>query len=160
VDAVAKARETLPELRAVIYGDGPERLKVLEAIAEHGLEGIIQAPGFVEAEVVARSVGRSLCLLLPSRREGYGLVVLEALSRGTPVVLVRSDDNAAVELIAEGESGFVAPNETAEDLAAAIVRIHGAGDEFRASTLAQFRRDAQRRSLLLSFDVLAAAYDT
>ena len=46
--------------------------------------------------------------MLPSRREGYGLVVIEAAARGTPVVVVAGPDNAAVELVAEGENGFVA----------------------------------------------------
>src|SRR5205807_167535 len=97
VHAVAKARETIPDLRAVIYGDGPERPKVLAAISEYGLDGIVDAPGFVEAKAVEAALAHALCLVLPSRREGYGLVVLEALSRGTPVVLVSDEDNAAAE---------------------------------------------------------------
>ena len=52
VHAVAKARETIPDLRGAIYGDGPERPKVLAAIAEHGLEGVIEAPGFVDEAVI------------------------------------------------------------------------------------------------------------
>ena len=101
VHAVAKARETIPELRGAIYGDGPERPKVLAAIAEHGLEGVVEAPGFVDEEVIEDALARALCLLLPSRREGYGLVVVETLSKGTPVVLVRGEDNAATELVDE-----------------------------------------------------------
>src|SRR4029077_3396588 len=119
VHAVAKAREKIPELRGAIYGDGPERSKVLAAIAEDGLEGVVEAPGFVDEEVIEDALGRALCLLLPSRREGYGLVVVEALSKGTPVVLVRGEDNAATELVAEGENGFVAGDASAAELAAA-----------------------------------------
>jgi len=44
-------------------------------------------------------------LLERREREGYGLVVVETLSKGTPVVLVRGEDNASTELIEEGE-GF------------------------------------------------------
>jgi glycosyltransferase involved in cell wall biosynthesis len=106
VHAVAKAREAIPELRAVIYGDGPERSKVLAAIAEHGLEGIVEAPGFVEDDTIENALGRALCLLLPSSREGYGLVVLEALSRGTPGILIHGADNAAAELLEDGVNGY------------------------------------------------------
>jgi glycosyltransferase involved in cell wall biosynthesis len=158
VHAVARARETIPELRAQIYGDGPERPKVLAAIAEHGLEGVAEAPGFVDGEVVDDALGRALCLVLPSSREGYGLVVLEALSRGTPVVLVRGEDNAAVEFVAEGENGFVAPGASAGDLASAIVRVYGAGSELRESTLAWFRRNETRLSLAHSLEIVSAAY--
>jgi glycosyltransferase involved in cell wall biosynthesis len=156
--AVAKARETIPELRAVIYGDGPERPKVLTAIAERGLEGVVEAPGFVEPEVVEAALARALCLVLPSRREGYGLVVLEALSRGTPAVVAKGDDNAAVELVEDDESGIIAGSAHADDLAAAIVRVAELGEALRASTLARFHRDADRRSLALSLQTLSSYY--
>ena len=123
VYAVAKARESIPELRGVIYGDGPERPKVLAAIAELGLEGVVEAPGFVDEEVIEDALARALCLVLPSRREGYGLVVVETLSKGTPVVLVRGEDNASTELVADGENGFLADDASAPELAAAVVRV-------------------------------------
>ena len=44
----------------------------------------------------------ALCMVLPSRREGYGLVVVEAAARGTPSVVVRDPDNAATELVEDG----------------------------------------------------------
>ena len=65
-------------------------------------------------------MGRAMCMVLPSRREGYGLVVIEAAARGTPSVVVEGPDNAAVELIEEGVNGVVAASASAEDLAAAI----------------------------------------
>ena len=72
----------------------------------------------MDGEVVEEALARVLCLLFPSEREGYGLVVLEALSRGTPVVLVRGEDTRAVEDVAEGENGFVASTASPEELAA------------------------------------------
>jgi glycosyltransferase involved in cell wall biosynthesis len=158
VRAVARAREKIPSLRAEILGDGPERPKVLAAIAEHGLEGVVEAPGFVDGTVVENALARALCLVLPSRREGYGLVVLEAMSRGTPVVVVRGEDNAAVEFVAEGENGFVAATATADDLAAAIVRVHAAGPELRESTLVWFGRNAPRLSLEASLGSVVETY--
>jgi glycosyltransferase involved in cell wall biosynthesis len=158
VRAVARARETIPELRAEIYGDGPERDNVLAAIEELGLEGIVEAPGFVDGAVVEEALGRALCLLFPSEREGYGLVVLEALSRGTPVVLVHGEDNAAVELVAEGENGFVALAADPETLAATVVRVSEAGEALRSSALAWFRRNEDRLSLDASLAVVVDAY--
>ena len=67
------------------------------------------------------AIARALCLLLPSRREGYGLVVIEAAPHGTPSVVVAGEDNAAVELIADGLNGYVAPPAPRRTLAAAIV---------------------------------------
>src|SRR4029077_11099562 len=105
----------------------PEREKVLAAIAEHGLDGVVEAPGFVDEAVIEDALARALCLVLPSRREGYGLVVVETLSKGTPVVLVRGEDNAATELVEEGENGFLANDASAAELSGAISRVHDAG---------------------------------
>jgi len=159
VHAVAKARETIPELRGAIYGDGPERPKVLAAIAEHGLEDVIEAPGFVDEAVIEDALARALCLVLPSQREGYGLVVVEAISKGTPVVLVAGDDNAATELIEEGVNGFVATDSSAAELATAVVNVWAGGASLRDSTHAWYTRSADRLSLAASLVTVARAYD-
>ena len=159
VHAIAKARETIPELRGAIYGEGPERPQVLAAIADQGLEGVVDAPGFVDEAVIEDALPRALCLLLPSRREGYGLVVVETLSRGTPVVLVRGEDNASTELIAEGENGFIAGDASAASLAGAIVEVRDGGASLRESTLAWFARNAGRLSLDASLATVAKAYE-
>jgi glycosyltransferase involved in cell wall biosynthesis len=156
--ALVRARMSLPELRATILGDGPERPEVLRLVAELGLEGAVEVPGFVATETVEGLVARALCMLLPSRREGYGLVVIEAAACGTPSVVVAGSDNAAVELITEGVNGFIAPSASPEDLAAAILRVHEAGPALRDSTAAWFVRNAQRLSLGASLEIALAAY--
>jgi len=158
VHAVAKARERIPDLRGSIYGDGPERPKVLAAINRQGLEGVVEAPGFVEERVIEDALAHALCLVLPSRREGYGLVVVETLSKGTPVVLVRGEDNASTELVAEGENGVVARDASAVELAAAVVKIQEAGKSLRGSTLSWFAINADRLSLETSLETVRAHY--
>ena len=158
VPAVARARERLPELRARIYGDGPDRDAVLAAIAAAGLGDVVEAPGFAPSEAVERDLARALCLVLPSRREGYGLVVVEAAAMGTPVVLVRDPDNAATELVEEGVNGFVADGADPESLAAAILRVHEAGAGLRASTAGWFERHGPALSIDASLDAVAARY--
>ena len=132
VPAIARARARLPALRAAILGDGPERAEVLRRVRECGLEDAVTVPGFVATETVDELMGRALCMLLPSRREGYGLVVIEAAARGTPSIVVPDPDNAAVELIEDGVNGVIAPSASPEDLAAAIVRVNDAGEPLGA----------------------------
>ena len=86
--AVARARESVSDLRAEILGDGPLRAEVERLVAETGLNGVVAVPGFVSEERVRDSIRRSLCLALPSTREGYGLVVVEAAAEGVPSVVV------------------------------------------------------------------------
>jgi glycosyltransferase involved in cell wall biosynthesis len=158
VPALVRAREQIPDLRGEIYGDGPDRDEVLRAIAALPLDGAISAPGFVEREVLEDALSSALCLLLPSRREGYGRVVVEAAARGVPTVVVEGPDNAAAELVEEGVNGAVARSAEADDLAAAIVRVHRAGPELRRSTLDWFGRNADRLSLDRSLARVLEAY--
>jgi glycosyltransferase involved in cell wall biosynthesis len=158
VHAFARAKAQAPELRLVVLGDGPERPAVLAAIAQERLGEAASAPGFVSPEEVARTLARALCMVLPSRREGYGMVVVEAAARGVPSVVVRDPDNAAVELVDEGENGFVADSAAPDALAAAILRVRAAGPALRESTADWFERNAQRLSLAGSLDRVVDAY--
>ena len=158
VRAFAALRERAPELRLVVYGDGPERGEVLRLIGVLGLGEVASAPGFVAADVVDDALASALCMVLPSRREGYGMVVVEAAARGVPSVVVADADNAATELVDEGENGFVAASASPEDLADAILRVRAAGPQLRESTAAWFARNTGRLSLAASLDTVAAAY--
>jgi glycosyltransferase involved in cell wall biosynthesis len=158
VPALVEARRQIPDLGGEIYGDGPDRPEVLHAIAESGLDGALVAPGFVDAEVLEEALASALCLVLPSRREGYGLVIVEAAARGVPVVVVAGPDNAAVELVEDGTNGTVAASVEPRDLAAAIVRIHEAGADLRTSTADWFRRNAERLSFEHSFERVLESY--
>jgi glycosyltransferase involved in cell wall biosynthesis len=157
--AVARARQRLPQLRAAILGDGPDRPEVMRLASQLGLDGVIDVPGFVSAETVDDLMGRALCLLLPSRREGYGLVVIEAAAHGTPSIVVAGLDNAAVELVVDGVNGFVAPSPSPEDLAVAIMRVRKLGVTLRRSTSAWFTDNAERLSLRSSLERALVVYD-
>ncbi len=160
VPALARARKQIPELRGEIYGDGPEHERVLAAIAAAGLEGCVSAPGFVEQRVLEDALSTALCLVLPSRREGYGLIIVESAARGVPSVVVAGPDNAATELVDEGANGFVASSAEADDLAGALIRVYNAGPGLRRSALEWFRRNAERLSLERSLQVVLREYSS
>jgi glycosyltransferase involved in cell wall biosynthesis len=156
--ALASARKALPELRAEILGDGPLRGEVQQSVRELDLDEVVSVPGFVTEERRLASVRRALCVASPSTREGYGLVVVEAAALGTPSVVVDSPDNAALELVEDGVNGIVARSAEPDELSAAIVRVHQAGDALRASTAGWFDRNARRLSLETSFETVIRAY--
>ncbi|MHB8234339.1 MAG: glycosyltransferase family 4 protein [Solirubrobacteraceae bacterium] len=158
IAAIALARQRIDGLRGEFLGDGPERAALDAAIAEHGLSDVVSARGFADTAALDAEMRRALCLLLPSRREGYGLVVVEAAARGTPSVVVAGEDNAATELIEEGVNGTVAPSADPEALAAAIVRVRDAGPALRQSTTAWFAANAEALSLEHSLAVVLHSY--
>jgi glycosyltransferase involved in cell wall biosynthesis len=158
VAAVAAAARRIPGLNAVFYGDGPESAALADAINEHGIERIARAPGFASAEVLAGDLRRALCMLLPSRREGYGMVVVEASACATPSVVVAGEDNAATELIEDGVNGVVVEQPEPRAIADAIVRVHESGMLMRESTASWFERNASLVSLERSLEEVLASY--
>ena len=156
--AVARAREALPELRAEILGDGPLRAEVERAVSAERLDDAVALPGFVPEGQVVESIRRALCLALPSTREGYGLVVVEAAAQGTPSLVVESPDNAALELVEDGVNGVVARSAEPDALSAAILRVHDAGHALRVSTADWFAENGRRLSLESSLETVMAAY--
>jgi glycosyltransferase involved in cell wall biosynthesis len=156
--ALVLARERIPDLCAEILGDGPERGEVLRLRDELGLRDAVDVPGRVEASRVEESLATALCMVLPSKREGYGMVVVEASALGTPSVVVAGPDNAATDLVSEGENGYVAESASAEDLAAAIEMVHAGGDSLRERTAAWFGVNAKRLSLESSLAAVLESY--
>jgi glycosyltransferase involved in cell wall biosynthesis len=158
VAAVAAAAAHIPGLRAVFYGDGPERGALDEAIAEHGLQEVVSAPGFADGEQVAADLRRALCMLLPSRREGYGMIVIEAAAVGTPSVVVAGEDNAATELVEDRVNGIVAASSDPEVIAAAITEVQRGGEPMRERTARWFAENAAELSLESSLAVVLGVY--
>ena len=155
--AVAAARAQVPGLRGLILGDGPERDKVLDAIRHAGAGDFVDAPGFVAWEEVEAAFDRASCHLLPSVREGYGLVVIEAAAHGTPSVVLAAPDNAAAELVEDGVNGFVASSPA--DIPRAIKAVHDGGTELRERTAEWFRDNAPRLSAKGSAHQIAIEYE-
>ena len=84
VEAVGR----LPETRAVIVGDGKARSTVEAQIRDRRLEDRIELLGFQDD--VASQLARFHCLAVPSIGEAFGLVALEGMAAGVPVVAARS----------------------------------------------------------------------
>jgi glycosyltransferase involved in cell wall biosynthesis len=79
------------DLRLVLVG--PEKRdgeQVREAVSRLGLEGRVELAGHVERDELAAIYRGAACLVFPSRYEGFGLPVLEAMASGTPVVATRA----------------------------------------------------------------------
>jgi glycosyltransferase involved in cell wall biosynthesis len=158
VPAVMRASHQIEGLRGVVFGDGPERPRVLAAITAQGAGEVVDAPGFVASAQIEATLRDALCLVVPSRREGYGLVVVEAAARGVPSIVVREPDNAAIELISEGVNGTIAESAEPIELAAAILRVSQGGHAFRETTAAWYTRNAERLSLSRSLEQVVASY--
>ena len=86
--ACAGSRAGVPISAARSTAMGRNGTRSCMRYADCGLDGVVTAPGFVNGDVLEDALSTALCLVLPSRREGYGRVVIEASARGVPVVVV------------------------------------------------------------------------
>ncbi len=132
-------------------GEPGLRQELQDAIRGAGLEGRVALAGYVSGDDLAALVARSCALVHPADRETFGLVLVEAMTLGTPVIAYASE--GPDEVLREG-GGVLVPNgdEVALSMAAARVLANG---EYRAG-LGQAARSAARR-----FDVssLGPAYE-
>jgi glycosyltransferase involved in cell wall biosynthesis len=157
--AVAAARERIPDLRCVILGDGPDSEATRAKVRELGLERVVEMPGRVDHAEVMRTIAAASCLLHPSEREGYGLIVVESVSLGTPTIAVRGPENAATELIEDGVNGFIAARRNPWVMGDAIVAAVEGGSELRASTLEWYERHREELSIESSLVAVEASYE-
>jgi len=155
--AVAAARESLPDLRLVVLGTGPSSEVVRAEVRRVGGEAWTDFPGFVSDAELDTLLHGALALANPSRREGYGLVVVEANAHGTPVVLVADEGNAATELIEDGVNGVVSPTTRPADLARAIRDVADGGDDLRRSSRAWYDTAVVTRTIRRTVEGILSA---
>lgn len=123
-----------PEVVLEIGGDGPERPR-LEALARAlGIEDRVRFLGLIPREQVREVLQRGHLFVLTSRRETFGLVCVEAMACGLPVVATRS---GGPEEIVTPDVGWLVDPEDPAPLAAALreARAGGVPDEARSAAL-------------------------
>lgn len=165
VDAAALLLERHPSLHVDIIGDGPQREQLTAQVARLGLTGRVRLLGVATTADVLTAMAAARAVVLPCRidadgdRDGMPTVLVEALSRGVPVV---STDVVGVgELVHDGVTGLLVAPDDPVALAAALNRLltdpalaTRLGDNGRRLVRQQFRPEDSTRALV---EVFAAA---
>jgi glycosyltransferase involved in cell wall biosynthesis len=113
IKAVGLLVNNFPDAECHIIGNGPDKGKLVDIIIKCGLLGKVRFLDFMEHDEVIAHMKSSKMLVLPSSREGFGMVVMEAFACGIPVITVKEEMNAAYELVSR-ETGFVVDLKTHE----------------------------------------------
>ncbi len=105
IRAIAKLKSALPGLTYEIIGDGALR-RELEALAKDlGVDDIVRFFGHVSEAELQAAYARAAVFAMPSSKEGFGIVFLEAWQRELPVICSRQ--GASKEIVTDGIDGFV-----------------------------------------------------
>ena len=156
IDTMLDALAEVPGAYLWLAGDGPERATYEAQAARLGLSGRVRFLGW-------RNDRKSLLeacdvVVLPSRYEPFGTVIVEAWAMGKPLVATRAD--GARQYVADGRTGLLCPIEDAPALAACLRRALGEpglakalAEAGHAAYLADFTRD-------IAIDRMIACYET
>mgnify|MGYP000853070203 CR=1 FL=1 len=131
VRAINRVRKVIPDVKCLIVGEGPEGDRLRNLVHNLGLDENVKFMKFFDdySDLIS-CMKSSKVFVLPSTREGFGIVVVEANACGLPVVTVKSPMNAASDLVTDDKNGFICQLSD-ECLADKIVKGINNGEKMR-----------------------------
>ncbi|GAB1544832.1 hypothetical protein NUACC21_75080 [Scytonema sp. NUACC21] len=119
--ALPKIRQTIPNVRYIIVGKGSDRARIEQLIEQLSLQDCVTLAGFVPDEQLCDYYNLCDVFAMPSKREGFGIVYLEALACGKPVLAGNQD--GAIDALCHGKLGALVNPDDVEAIAQTIVQI-------------------------------------
>lgn len=122
IKTVSQLKQRFPDIKYLLAGkyDDAEGIRVKSLIKEYNVENEVILTGFVSEKELTDHFLLADLFVLPSRKEGFGIVFVEALIHGLPVICGNAD--GSLDAIANGELGTaISPDNTAE-LESAIIK--------------------------------------
>jgi N-acetyl-alpha-D-glucosaminyl L-malate synthase BshA len=136
--------------RLLLVGDGPDRVKVQEVAESEGVADRVLFLG--KQNSVAELLSCTDLFLLPSETEAFGLVALEAMACGVPVIATRV--GGIPEVVDDGESGYLADIGDVDTMGEAGVRLLSDGEQW-----SRFSKAARRGAERFSSDRVVTMYE-
>lgn len=146
LSAIPHLAKEFPEAVFEFVGDGPCRADCEQLATDLGIDDHVQFSGRVPHDEVMRRMAAATVSVVPSRSECFGLVNIESLATGTPVVA--SDVGGIGEIFDDGVEGYLVPSEDPQALAdrlSAILGDHNLRARMSESALRRFEKFEQGR---------------
>jgi glycosyltransferase involved in cell wall biosynthesis len=119
--AFAQLSRTVPQARLWLLGDGPQREELEGVAVRLEIHDRVEFHGWCPSEEVRRRLRQSTVFAFPSRSEGFGLALLEAMATGLPVVASRV--GGIPEIVTTPDHGLLVDPEAPTELAAALRQV-------------------------------------
>ncbi|MGI0487642.1 glycosyltransferase family 4 protein [Pantanalinema rosaneae CENA516] len=137
VDRIKPILEAIPGARLALVGDGPHR----QALEKHFADTPTHFVGYLQGEELASAFASADAFIFPSRTETLGLVLLEAMAAGCPVVAARS--GGIPDIVEDGVNGYLFDPADEHGAIAATQRLLARADE-RETLRRNARQEAER----------------
>ncbi len=121
IKALPKILTAVPNAHYVLVGNGPDRPRVEKLIRESGVQSNITLTGYVADEELAGYYNLCDIFAMPSKAEGFGIVYLEALACGKPVLAGNRDGSR--DALVDGELGLLVDADDTDEIAGEIIRV-------------------------------------
>ncbi|MHA2004937.1 MAG: glycosyltransferase family 4 protein [Candidatus Thorarchaeota archaeon] len=120
-EMLALLKPRFPELTMLMTGEGSLKDKLFEEFENSSVSSMVDYQGVVEVEEVPFLINRSKIFLYPSRREPFGLSIVEAMACGVPVIT--TDVFGPKEIVRNNYDGIAVPPDDAKALVNAVVSL-------------------------------------
>jgi glycogen synthase len=110
-----------PDMKLILVGDGSERGKLTTISQQLGLEDSVLFYGRMDQKDVLKILSGCKFTVQPSRREGFGMVLIEAMALGKAVIA--TNVGGIPELVQHGKNGLLVNSQDPDDLARAIIGL-------------------------------------
>jgi glycosyltransferase involved in cell wall biosynthesis len=137
IDEIKHILEAIPEARLAIVGDGPHR----ETLEAHFAETNTHFVGYLQGLELGSAYACADAFIFPSRTETLGLVLLEAMAAGCPVVAARS--GGIPDIVTDGVNGYLFEPDDPQGAISATKRLLEAREE-REQIRLNARKEAER----------------
>ncbi len=139
LEVLPELAKGIPELAYLIVGDGTDRTRLEEKVATLGLRGRVKFAGWISHSETVQHHRLADAFVMPGRGEGFGIVYLEAMACGVPVVASKADASGEV---VRGCAGAVLANpDKPEEIKTAIRTALQAGRDATLTHAKQFSRE-------------------
>jgi len=119
--ALPRVRERLPNVRYILGGRGPDRPRIESLIKKLDLAKSVTLAGYVAEHELRGHYNLCDVFAMPSKGEGFGIVFLEALGCGKPVLAGNKD--GSVDAVLNGEIGVLIDPDSVTEIAEALIQI-------------------------------------
>lgn len=121
LQALPQIRQSIPDIHYIIVGKGDDKPRIEQLIAQLGLQDCVTLAGFVPDEDLCDYYNLCDVFTMPSKGEGFGIVYLEALACGKPVL--GGNQDGAIDALCHGELGALVNPDDVGEIAETLIKV-------------------------------------